>query len=116
MNKFITYPATVVNVDFSDFEDSDARPFQARSQEGLSIEIAFSFQYQLIKEKIPDLYKLSQQRYEENYIRLVKGAIIELSSNFSTTDYWKHRDVVGENYRKAIDDKLIDNYGRCTGF
>ena len=43
MNSFITYPATVVNVDFSDYQNSKSTPFAARSQEGLAIDISFSF-------------------------------------------------------------------------
>ena len=116
MNSFITYPSTVVNVDFAKFPDAKSTPFMARSSEGLSIEISFSFQYQLVRDSLPELYKKYQQRYEENYIRFVKGAIIEKSSNFSTTDYWKNRDMVGEEYRRAIDEKLQPYFAICTGF
>ena len=31
MNSFITYPATVINVDFADYDNAKSPPFDARS-------------------------------------------------------------------------------------
>ena len=56
-NSFISFPRTQVNIDFSNLPNSKSAPLQCRS-EGLPITLSFSFQYQLIKENIPDLYRM----------------------------------------------------------
>ena len=53
-SKFITFPSTQVNVDFSNFTDSKQKPIEARS--GVQIKMAFSFQYKLIASTLTTLY------------------------------------------------------------
>jgi len=48
----------------------------------------------LMKEKIPDLYKLYALKYEENFVRVAKGAISEITTNFTIDDYWLRRSNV----------------------
>ena len=58
-NSFIQFPRTMVNLDFTNFPGAKSTPLQARS-EGLPITLSFSFQYKLLKDDIPDLYKMYQ--------------------------------------------------------
>jgi hypothetical protein len=93
INSFIKFSSTVVNIDFSYYEGADSTPLQARS-EGLPITLSFSFQYKLMKDNIPDLYKLYAVKYEENFVRVVRGALAEVTSNFTIDDYWDNRTYV----------------------
>jgi hypothetical protein len=42
LSSFITYPSTIVNVDFADFPNAKSKAFEARS-EGFPITLSFSF-------------------------------------------------------------------------
>ena len=54
-NKFIQFPRTQVNYDFSDLPGAKQRPIDAKS--GVAITMSFSFQYQLVREQLPSLYE-----------------------------------------------------------
>lgn len=114
-NSFIQFPKTQVNLDFANYPNAKATPLQARS-EGLQITLSFSFQYKLIKEDIPDLYKMYQQRYEENFIRIARGAVAEIASATQIDDYWNNRKQVNDKMQKFINDKFLPSYATCTGF
>jgi len=45
----------------------------------------------LIKESIPQLYKLYAQRYEENFMRVARGAISAVVSNLTVESYFSQR-------------------------
>lgn len=42
-NKFFTYPATAINIDFAKLPNAKNPPIQARSAAGLAIDLSFSF-------------------------------------------------------------------------
>jgi hypothetical protein len=70
----------------------------------------------LIKDSIGDLYKMYQLVYEENFVRVARGAITDIASNFNITDYWTNRAEVTRTMWKALDDRLQSSSARCTGF
>lgn len=98
LNTFLQFPKTQVNLDFSDLPGSKAPGFSTLTG-GSTIVLHFSFQYQLIKKDIPQLYKLYAQRYEENFIRVARGAISQVVSNLTIDSYFKERQAVGELMR-----------------
>jgi hypothetical protein len=64
---FYTFPSTQVNIDFNNFPNANSPPI-ATTSNGTSVTISFSYQYILIKEKIPDLFALAKQDYEKTFI------------------------------------------------
>jgi hypothetical protein len=101
-NDFITFPANVVNIDFATLKGAKSVPLVARTDNGFAVTVSFSFQYKLIKSEVPELYKLYSQRYEENFIRIARGAVTEASSNFSSYDYWNKRAELNLEYQSSI--------------
>ena len=55
-NSFVTYPKTKKNIEFSDLPGASAAPLKITSKNQQSLLLGISFQYQLIEDKIPQLY------------------------------------------------------------
>ncbi len=55
-HKFITFPATQVNMDFTTFKGAKYRPVQVYDKGGQKITVSFSLQYKLDKKSIIKLY------------------------------------------------------------
>ncbi len=112
-NKFIQFPMTQVNYDFSDLPGAKQKPIDAKS--GVAITMSFSFQYQLIKEMLPSLYEQYNVRYENELIRTTAiGIVKEEATNYNVSDYYTKRQEIGEAMRIALDKNL--KYARCVGF
>lgn len=57
----------------------------------------------MIKDEVPDLYADRALLYEEKFVTIVKGAISEISANFSIDDYWERRTYVEESMESLVD-------------
>jgi uncharacterized membrane protein len=44
---FITFPSTLVNIDFTEFPDAQSRPLTVKDNDGQEIRLSFSVQYRL---------------------------------------------------------------------
>lgn len=47
-----------------------------RTKEGLELKVHFAFQYQLIRNKIPDMYKLLSNDYQRIFARVAKNTVL----------------------------------------
>ena len=63
-NKLITYPKIYKTIEFSDNKEANVPALSTRTQEGLELKLHFAFQYQLLKESLPTLYRLMEDQYE----------------------------------------------------
>ena len=115
-NNFLIFPATVTNIEFASFKGSKTLPLQARTSEGLTVTLQISFQYKLIKDDVGQLYKSFSNKYEENFVRIARGAIVEESAKFKSSQYWEERKLIGSRFQQAIDSRLMNAHARCTGF
>lgn len=62
-HKFLVYPSTVQNMEFSIESQADRPPIVSRTEDGLMITFKASFQYLLMSNKLYELY----MRYGEDY-------------------------------------------------
>lgn len=75
-----------------------------------------SFQYQLIREKIPDLYKQTNTRYEETFIRQAKKVILEEAGKYTAPQYWEDRSKIGLDILDKLNVTLQQTFAVVTGF
>lgn len=64
VDSFFTFPATFVNMDFTDFPDARTMPINVKDRDGQEIRLSLSIQYQLEKENLVKLYLEFQKSYE----------------------------------------------------
>ena len=115
MNKFLTFPKTKQNIEFSDLPGASAVPLKVTSKNGQSIQMSLAFQYQLKKENITDLYSSYAQAYQRSFINKASGAILDAVTQFDSTQFWEDRESVGLKMREMIDQDMQEVYARCTG-
>lgn len=98
-NSFKYFPRTAKNIEFSNRPSAISKPMETRTNDGLGLTLHVSFQYQLLKDEIPELYKLANMKYEETFIRIARDTIIKEAGKFESTSYW---------VRKLINVRLTD--------
>lgn len=113
---FIKFPATVTHVEFSDRPSRNAPPLETRTKEGLQLILHVSFQYKLYKDTIPKLYKLTNVRYEETFIRQAKNVILEQASEYNAPEYWEKRSEIGATIAKKLNDTLSTTFTSVINF
>ena len=111
---FLKYPKNLVTIEFSDNKNAESSPLQTRTGEGLSVTLSVSFQYQLIKEKIPDLYNLANVYFHSTYVRISRDVILKVGGMFNATDYWMNRVKIAEIMKQTMDKELLKAYGHCV--
>jgi len=115
-NNFVTYPRIHTSIEFSDNQEAQTKPLQSRTFEGLELTLHFAFQYALIKEDLPKLYRLTEDTYEELFEKIARNVILLQAGEYTAPQYWQNRSYVAEEMRKSLDEMLQQAYARCTGF
>ena len=108
--KFLIYPANLVTIEFSDKKNA---PLNTRTAEGLSLTLSVSFQYQLIKEKIPNLYNLANVNFNMVFERISRDVILKVGGMFNANDYWKKREKISEKMLYELNKELNKAYSTC---
>ena len=111
---FLKYPKNLVTIEFSESKNAESTPLQTRTGEGLSVILSVSFQYQLIKEKITDLYNLANINFHSTYARISRDVILKVGGMFNATDYWMNRIQIAEIMKINMDKELLKAYGHCV--
>jgi len=113
INSFITFPATLVNLDFTEFEGALAKPLTVKDSDGQEIKLSLSIQYKLQKEDVGKLYNEFQTGYEVTFVSYVDSVVRKIVGSFDSTAFWKQRKESGEKLRVAINEKLKEVYAEC---
>jgi len=107
ISSFITFPATLVNYDWSDYENSKATPLTNVKDNGnQDMSISFSIQYKLTEENIGKLYSKYKTVYENTFRQWADTAVRDTVGKFGTTAFWTDRAASAEKMRAAIDKKF----------
>lgn len=73
----IKFPLTHQVLEFSDYKDANMKALATRTAEGLELHLHVSFQYQLIKEHLPQLYALAGVDYEALFTRIAADVLLQ---------------------------------------
>ena len=95
---FITFPATLVNIDFTSFPGAQHGPISVKDAGGQDIDLQISVQYRLQKDKIHELYTEYQKDYEVRMINYIDSEVRDTVKAFAKDQFWAN------NGRKAAGD------------
>ena len=56
-----------------------------------------SFQYQLKKEHLEDLYALTMLAYESTFIKIARDVILQTAGKYEAPSYWTQRKVIADD-------------------
>ena len=90
-NSFITFPATLVNMDFTEFPDAQSKPLVVKDNDGQEIRLSFSIQYKLQQDNVGKLYSEFQKGYETTFISYIDSVVRKIVGDFGNEDFWKKR-------------------------
>jgi hypothetical protein len=98
-SSFMTFPATLVNIDYSNFKGSKYPPIACRDGDQQQIELSMSVQYKLQYANIGRLQDQFQQGYEAKYANYIEQVVRETVGNFTGTAFWTNRKESGDLLR-----------------
>jgi len=113
---FIMYPANLVNIEFSDSRTAHSDALKSRTAEGLAVALSVSFQYKIIKNKIPQLYNLTNINYQGTYVRISRDIILKVAGKYNATSYWTERLKIQEDLKQSLNAALISAFATVEGF
>lgn len=93
---FITFPSTLVNLDFTEFPDAQSMPLVVKDNDGQEIRLSFSVQYRLQQDNIGQLYNQFQKGYEATFISYIDSVTRKTVGAFDSTAFWKNRTDSGD--------------------
>lgn len=115
-NSFITFPATVQTIEFSDrVGQRTAEKLHTRTKEGLGLHLSISFQYKLDPARIPELFTLTNTMYQGLFTRIARDQMLEAASEYEGPQYWQQRRQIGDHMRKLVDGKMKESCASLWG-
>jgi len=112
----IHFPSVHKSIEFSGSQNSQYPKLNTRTKEGLELQLSFSFQYQLNKKQLHNMYLLCQQDYEMVFARIARNAILEEAGNYLASAYWLNRTAVGDKMKDNLENRLQGIYANLSGF
>lgn len=116
-NAFEVFPATVQTIEFSErrYMLRTTETLHTRTKEGLALHLSISFQYLLDPTKLPQLYALTNVRYEGLFVRIARDQLLEAASDYEGPQYWLHRHKIGSHMKRLVAAKLKESYAELWG-
>jgi len=112
----IHFPAIHKNIEFSDDVSAQQVALRTRTEEGLELHLHCAFQYQLRRNELPKLYRLSQLDFEPLLTRLARNSILRVAGDYKAPQYWLKRNEIGEDMKKSLTLDLAKANADVTGF
>eukprot|EP00405_Crypthecodinium_cohnii_P016718 CAMPEP_0206449498 /NCGR_PEP_ID=MMETSP0324_2-20121206/18124_1 /ASSEMBLY_ACC=CAM_ASM_000836 /TAXON_ID=2866 /ORGANISM="Crypthecodinium cohnii, Strain Seligo" /LENGTH=396 /DNA_ID=CAMNT_0053918885 /DNA_START=146 /DNA_END=1336 /DNA_ORIENTATION=- len=109
------FPATRQNIEFSARTGAASGPLSTRTREGLALKLHFVFQYQLIRDQVPDLYKLAASNYEQLFAKVARDVLLKSAAHYNAPQYWTERTKIGEEMHNLVNQALSASHATCSG-
>jgi len=103
---YITFPLNIQNLQMR---------VMSRTSEGYPLDLKVEFQYQLMPDKILELYKHYTIKYEPVFQRNVRTALMKSVSDYDASDLFQKRSSMLEDMQYRVDKVLRKSYATCWG-
>jgi regulator of protease activity HflC (stomatin/prohibitin superfamily) len=114
-SSFIPFPGYYQTLEFSDEPSSQNDPLIARTNDGVSIKLSLSFQYQIEKDYLNRLYDLTNVNYNANYLNIARDTILQTVATYGAKQFWSNRQNISDTMKDNLDHALAAAYARCVG-
>lgn len=109
---FVKFPSTVTTIQFSEKSmqsdltsaEQGEDELRSRTRDGLDVLIEISFQYQLMPEKLYDLYTTlgPYPNYHNTFVRVAIDRLTESATKFSATEFFNDRTLIGKEMEALL--------------
>ncbi len=93
-SSFIKFPSTWQTIEFSPAEDANDIAIHTRTEDGLALTIDISFQYQLNKTHLLDMYGQYGIEYEEYFAKVARGVLRDVASEYDALEFFYNRTTI----------------------
>lgn len=112
---FVRYTTAVQTVKFNTDFDADAGPITARTQDGLTVTLGFSFNYRL-REELTELFNLYHSYGEMGdvsvfYNRLARNVVREVASEFTAFSMITNRTAAQVRMLEDLSQEISESHG-----
>lgn len=101
-NSMITFPRIQITIEFSGDSNSESDSIGGRTSDGLSMTLEISFQYQLIQNKVPDLFNTYGNGYQLIFIQRARDIIRDISSKYNAIEFFNNRTQIGADMGEQL--------------
>jgi len=110
LNHFVKFPKVLTTIQFSDSSmqhdlvEGGDDTLQSRTRDGLNVAIELSFQYQIISEKVHELYMTMgpYPDYHKIFVRLAIDRLTEAATAYSANQFFTQRNLIGHAMEKLL--------------
>lgn len=113
---FIYFPAIQITIEFKNDGDGTTAEITGRTKDGLALSLEISFQYQLLPDKIYDLYINFAEIYEATFIRIAREEIRDVSSKYTAIEFFSNRTGIGFDMEDTLRTALSQVFTDVPGF
>lgn len=113
LNFFVKFPATLTTIQFSDSAmqndlsttERGESQLRSRTRDGLDVFIELSFQYQLARDRLYDLYTLmgGYPDYHDIFVRVAIDRLTETATKYSATEFFTQRTAIGKDMEALLE-------------
>lgn len=104
---FLIFPKIQQTIEFS---NNEANAITGRTSDGLAIVLDMSFQYQLIKDQLVNLYREYGRSFEQVFIRTARDNIRDSASFYTAIEFFNNRSLIGTFMTEFIAQEFNENY------
>ena len=106
-HEFIEFPIAQQTIKYYTSEDNSVT---GRTQDGLAISLDISFQYQLTKESIIDIYKNHGTDYEGVFWQFARDVIRDVASLYTAIDFFNNRTSIGRAIEESMEAEFFSEF------
>ena len=115
----VGHGATVIG--FSRFDlDFDfgfeSSPIEVRVQDGQIVEMDISFQIELERNRLPDIYRSYRNNYHTTFKNIARSTLRDVASKYQSDFFFTNRTQIANEMRSLIAQEAVDRQARLTGF
>jgi hypothetical protein len=107
-HSFITYPSTVLNMEFSTAASAERPPINSRTDDGLAIKFKISFQYTLLPNKLFEMYMTYGTNYKPPCEKFAVDTLNDAATKHDATTFFEKPDIVRAAMTKRLNITLIE--------
>jgi len=120
--EFLRFPANRLTLSFGNNSRDDRGEIPARTgpgefdteSGGQPMTLSISFQYQLDKEKIPQIYETFGINWETSYLRFAQQAVTDAAQQFTPSSFWMRRSDVERAILRSVNTSLFrQGFAQC---
>jgi len=106
-NGYLIYPGTILTLEWLDGKPSggsqtrDMKPMDARTADGLNVQLGVVVQYRVVKDFVTDIYENYKQDYEAFFSSMMRSSIQSLISQYQSTQLYQKRPEISDGLLEA---------------